>query len=99
MAGLLGLVVDAWDPEVVWLFGSRVRGEAQPDSDWDLLVVVPDDIAERATDPMAGWELRWRAGVRADVVVCGASDYRDARNVPNTLAFEAFHHGVVLYER
>lgn len=24
------------------LYGSRARGEAQPDSDWDLLVLVPD---------------------------------------------------------
>ncbi len=24
------------------LYGSRARGEARPDSDWDLLVLVPD---------------------------------------------------------
>jgi hypothetical protein len=32
----------------VRLFGSRARGEARPDSDWDLAVVVPADLA---TDP------------------------------------------------
>ena len=25
----------------VWLTGSRVRGTARPDSDWDLLVITP----------------------------------------------------------
>lgn len=27
----------------VWLYGSRVRGEARPDSDWDVLVLCPQD--------------------------------------------------------
>ena len=26
----------------VWLTGSRVRGDARPDSDWDVLVYSPD---------------------------------------------------------
>jgi uncharacterized protein len=94
IAGLLQLLVDAWHPEAVWLFGSRARGTAEPDSDWDLLVVVPDAVAESgATDPMVAWDLRMRAGVRADVIVCAASDFDDAKSVPNTLAYEAFHFG------
>ena len=29
------------DPEAeVWLFGSRARGDARPDSDWDFLVLT-----------------------------------------------------------
>lgn len=27
----------------VWLYGSRVRGEAREDSDWDVLVLSPQD--------------------------------------------------------
>ena len=27
----------------VWLYGSRVRGEAKEDSDWDVLVLSPKD--------------------------------------------------------
>ena len=30
------------DPQAeVWLFGSRARGDARPDSDWDFLVLTP----------------------------------------------------------
>ena len=32
------------NPEAeVWLYGSRARGTAREDSDWDVLVLTPDD--------------------------------------------------------
>ena len=27
----------------VWLFGSRARGTAKPDSDWDILILIDKD--------------------------------------------------------
>src|SRR5206468_604697 len=36
-------LVEAYHPERVYLFGSHARGEAGPDSDYDLMVVVPDN--------------------------------------------------------
>jgi predicted nucleotidyltransferase len=32
------------DPDEVWLFGSRARGDHRPDSDLDLLAVLPDGL-------------------------------------------------------
>jgi hypothetical protein len=40
---LRGLVLQL-DPEEVWLFGSRARGDHRPDSDLDLLAVLPDGL-------------------------------------------------------
>jgi uncharacterized protein len=37
---LVSRLVAALDPQMIWLFGSRARGNAQPDSDFDLLVVA-----------------------------------------------------------
>ncbi|HAM59033.1 MAG TPA: hypothetical protein DCQ64_27910 [Candidatus Rokubacteria bacterium] len=37
-------LVATYRPERIFLFGSRARGTAGPDSDYDLLVVVPDDV-------------------------------------------------------
>jgi predicted nucleotidyltransferase len=31
-----------WRLERVILFGSRARGDARPDSDWDVVIVSPD---------------------------------------------------------
>jgi predicted nucleotidyltransferase len=36
-------------PVAVWAFGSRAKGQAAPDSDLDLVVIVPDEEATSAT--------------------------------------------------
>jgi predicted nucleotidyltransferase len=95
---LLDRIIRACDPFEVWLFGSRARGHARADSDWDLLVVVPDDTVG-VDDPLVGWRLGRGAGVPSDVLLCRGSDFREDRDTPNTLAFEAAHHGIRLYER
>ena len=98
IGGLLDRIVRAWHPPGIWLFGSRARGYGQPWSDWDLLVVVPDDASD-VDDPLVGWRLQKESGVRSDVVLCRAADFHDARDTPNTIAYEAAHDGVLIYER
>jgi predicted nucleotidyltransferase len=96
---LLDLIRASWDPHQVWLFGSRARGTATPQSDWDLLVVVPDDLAPALEDPLVPWRLTRQARARADVIPCGERDFKAAAEVPNLLSYEAKHHGILLYER
>ena len=40
-------IVKKFDPEQIILFGSHARGEAGPDSDVDLLVVMPVEGCRR----------------------------------------------------
>jgi predicted nucleotidyltransferase len=54
---LLARVVEELRPIEIRVFGSRARGDAEPASDWDLFVVVPDDLAA-ADDLFAGYRLR-----------------------------------------
>lgn len=95
---LLDKIVRTWHPSEIWLFGSRARGYGHPGSDWDLLIVVPDDASD-VDDPLAGWRLQKESGVPSDVVLCRAADFRDDRETPNTIAYEAAHDGVLVYER
>jgi uncharacterized protein len=95
---LLRRLLGEWAPERVQLFGSRARGDASPDSDWDILVVVPE-ASLVAADPLAPWRLRRDSGVPADVVVYSSREFEAERGVPNTLAYEAASAGVTLYER
>jgi predicted nucleotidyltransferase len=54
---LVDRLVEAYRPERIYLFGSVARGDAGPDSDYDLLVVMPDDSTPEL--------LRSRAAYRA----------------------------------
>jgi uncharacterized protein len=96
---LLERIIDAWHPEQVWLFGSRARGDATAQSDWDLLVVLPDEAGDDALDPLVAWRLRKAVGAYADIMPCLSHDFHEARTTPNTLAYEAFTAGVLLYEQ
>jgi uncharacterized protein len=46
LAAVVERLVAAFQPERIFLFGSRARGDAKPDSDFDLLIVV-----STATEP------------------------------------------------
>lgn len=96
---LLESVVRRWNPHQVWLFGSRARGEATPESDWDFLVVVPDDVAPRDLDPMEIYRAKKDTGVPSDVVLFTQSEFIDDRNTTNTLPYEISIRGVLVYER
>lgn len=96
---LLDRIVATWRPTQIRLFGSRARGEAQPGSDWDLFVLVPDDVPEDELGPVAAWRLRKESRTRADVVPCHVSDFDEARDTPNTMAYEVARESVLLYAR
>jgi predicted nucleotidyltransferase len=95
---LLARVIEEFRPIEIRLFGSRARGESTPTSDWDLFVVVPDD-EEAVDDLFAGYRLRRETRARADIVLCPITEFREDCDTPNTLAYEAAHHGIVIYER
>jgi hypothetical protein len=49
----------AYEPGLIYLFGSKARGDAGPDSDYDLMLVVPDDAPrERRRSQLAYQALR-----------------------------------------
>jgi len=96
---LLDRIVARWKPRQIWLFGSRARGDATPDSDWDLFVVVDDDVDDDELDPGIGRRLRRECGVRADVIPWRASEFAEFRATPNTLAYSVATDGMLLHER
>lgn len=96
---LLARIKEKYHPEQIWLFGSRARGDARPTSDWDLLVVVPDDAGESDIDPLAAWRLQRASGVYADVIPCRVSEFREDRGTVNTLSYAVACEGMLIYER
>ena len=62
-------LVEAFLPERIYLFGSKARGDAGPDSDYDLLVVVADDAPPERRRSRLAYERLWGTGLAADVLV------------------------------
>ncbi len=62
---VLERVIAALNPEAIYLFGSRARGDATPMSDYDLVVLVPDGAPKEKsghvlpTKSYLGLGLRW----------------------------------------
>lgn len=93
---LVSRIVRDADPLAVWLFGSRARGEARADSDWDLLVVLPDEADDALLDPVFGWRLQRDSGIRADVLTATRSDLDAVWGVPNTIGYVLAQEGIRL---
>ncbi len=96
---LLALIEERCRPVAVWLFGSRAKGTAGPESDWDLLVILPDSVPfERQDDVVDAIQLRSLSQINADILACSESDFRSATNIPNTLAYEIARTGFPVHE-
>ena len=96
---LLRRVVARLDPRRVILFGSHARGEAAPESDWDLLIVLDDDAPAERLDWRALHEARRGFRAAVDIIPCRDSDFRERVDVVGSLSWIAATEGVVVYER
>ena len=85
-------------PERIILFGSHARGEAGPDSDVDLLVIMPFAGSRRQTEI----ELRLALHdfvVPVDVVLASPEEVDRRRHIAGTLLRPALQEGKVMYVR
>jgi predicted nucleotidyltransferase len=96
---LLDPVLAYFRPRRVILFGSAARGEAGPDSDIDLLVIVDDDTPAEKVTLKAGRESRRPYRLPADVIPVREEIWRRFSRVVGTLPYAARTEGIVVYER
>jgi predicted nucleotidyltransferase len=96
---LLARVEEALHPLEVWLFGSRARGDARPDSDWDILAVLPDHASEHLKDPLLAWEIANAASVRTTLLSTTRGELEALWGRPNTLGYDLAREGVRLIVR
>ena len=79
------------------LYGSRARGAATPDSDFDLLVVEADPVAPREERRQLR-QLLEDLPVPVDVWVMGEQEFEETKEVIGGLAYPAHKYGIVLNE-
>jgi predicted nucleotidyltransferase len=91
-------LVKRFDPEQIILFGSHARGTASPESDIDLLVVLPLEGSKRAKQ-VEMWVALHDIRVPKDIVVATPEEVARQRNIVGTIIRPALREGQVLYER
>ncbi len=90
-------LVDAYQPERIYLFGSAARGEAGPDSDYDVLLVVPDDASASRLRARRAYEVLWGLGVAVDALVWRRGAFDESADVPTSLPASVLREGILLH--
>ena len=93
---LVRRIVEAVHPIRIILFGSAARGEAGPDSDIDVLVVMPEGTHRRRTAQYI-YERLLGIGVPVDVVVVTARDLDEHKDDAGLIYGTALREGEELY--
>ena len=96
--GMVRRIIERFRPDRIILFGSHAREAATPDSDVDLLVVMPIVGSKRQK------ALEIRLALRSfrlpkDIVVTTPEDFAWRKEIPGTVERPAALQGKVLYAR
>lgn len=97
LAEIVRRLAAAYEPERIYLFGSKARGDAGPDSDYDLMVVVPDDAPPARRRSRLAYEALRGTGRAADVLVCTRSSFDSRLHVRASLPAAIVSEGRLLH--
>jgi predicted nucleotidyltransferase len=90
-------LVAAYQPERIYLFGSKARGDDGRDSDYDLLVIVSDDASPERKGSRLAYEVLRGTGTAADVLVCTHSYFEPRRSLKASLPGTVLREGKLLH--
>jgi predicted nucleotidyltransferase len=99
LAEIIRRLVDTYHPERIYLFGSAARGESSPDSDYDLMVVVPNDMPVEQRDSGRAYRALHGVGVPADILVWTRQYFDDRHCLQASLSSTITREGRMLYAR
>ncbi|MEL7359518.1 MAG: nucleotidyltransferase domain-containing protein [Cyanobacteria bacterium J06560_6] len=95
-------IVDVVNPEKIILFGSRAKGTARENSDYDFLVIDAETFSAKHSRRKTAGKI-WRAlapfKVSADIVMYNIEEVERWKNSQNHVISHALNEGKILYER
>lgn len=94
---IVNRLAEAYHPERIYLFGSTARGDQGPDSDFDLMVVVPDNAPSPLRRSRLAYERLWGTGMAADVLVWTHTAFESRKAVIASLPATILREGRLLY--
>jgi predicted nucleotidyltransferase len=97
LAEMVDRLVRTYRPERIFLFGSAARGDAGPDSDYDLMVVVADNSPPELRRSRAGYRALRPLGVPRDIIVSTSTDFRRQLHLKASFPSPVVREGKLLY--
>jgi predicted nucleotidyltransferase len=98
LAEIVRRLIAAYEPERIYLFGSRARGDSGTDSDYDLMVVVPDSAPPERMRSRLAYEALRGTGTAADVLVWSQEAFECRLHLRASLPSTVVSEGTLLYE-
>lgn len=97
LAEMVSRLVAALAPERIYLFGSRARGDAGEDSDYDIMVIVKERTGPGYHTEHVAHHALWGLGIAKDVVVVTRAQFDRQRGVIASLPATVQREGRLLY--
>jgi uncharacterized protein len=89
-------LAEAYDPVAIYLFGSRARGDADAESDYDLMLVLADDN-ERVRSRQEVWQTARSRRIFVNAFLTRTGSFAWRRHEVGTLEYEVQVDGIRLY--
>jgi predicted nucleotidyltransferase len=90
-------LVERLQPERIYLFGSRARGDATAGSDCDLLVVVPQGGGSSYRQEVAAYDALFDLNFSKDLIVLSRADFDGQARAAASLPATVLREGLLLY--
>jgi excisionase family DNA binding protein len=90
-------LTEAYEPERIYLFGSAARADTDENSDYDVLLVVPDDAAPERLRARKAYEALWGLEAAVDVIVWRRGAFEARAEAPTSLPAIVLREGVLLH--
>lgn len=97
LAEVVRRLVDAYRPERIYLFGSVARGDAGPDSDYDIMVVASDNAPPELRDCDAAYRALRGLGIAKDVLVWTRSEFEKRLHLKASLSSTILREGKLIH--
>lgn len=97
LAEIVRRLIEAYRPEQIYLFGSRARSDSRTDSDYDLMLVVPDSAPPERRRSRLAYEVLRGTRAAADILVWTREAFDSRLHLRASLPYTVVSEGRLLY--
>lgn len=97
LSEIVARLAPIYRPERIYLFGSMARGDAGPDSDYDILLVMPDTAPQDMLAAASAYEALWGLGAAVEVHIWSHGRFESRCSLQASVPAEVIREGKLLY--